>query len=85
MTLRRYANRKRNEARQGAKWWGFSPIGKAKGENPDFDLRTVVLDSWTISSFFFVVALNVFSWILVLPFMRVFCASSIDFEYVPDL
>ena len=71
--------------RQGAKWWGFSPIGKAKGENPDFDLRTVVLDSWTISSFFFVVALNVFSWILVLPFMRVFCASSIDFEYVPDL
>ena len=37
----------------------FSPVDKAnEGENPDFDLRTVVLDSWTVSSSFFVVVLD---------------------------
>ena len=46
-----YEERKRNEAPRRKKLTGFSPVGKAKGENPKFDLRKFVLDSWTMSSF----------------------------------
>ena len=50
---------------------GFSPVGKAnEGENPYFDVRTVVPDSRTISPSFLVVVLIRFSWILVFATCR---------------
>ena len=50
---------------------GFSPVGKAnEGENPYFDVRTVVPDSRTISLSFLVVVLIRFSWILVFATCR---------------
>ena len=36
---------------QGANWRGFPPLAKPTGGKPKFDVRTVVLDSRTMSSF----------------------------------
>ena len=45
-----YEERKRNEVPKG-KLTGFSPLAKPTGGKPKFDVRTVVLDSLTMSSF----------------------------------